>query len=119
LYIEDPEVRTILPRKRIVVEPQTRLSRVLGPRPRRVNALHQQAICRLGNGLVVAARDRNGIVQAIEHESLSFVIGVQWHPEYMPQHKRQRAIFESLVAAARKVSPPSHATTFPAMRIAS
>jgi putative glutamine amidotransferase len=119
LYIEDPEVRTILPRKRILVEPQTRLSRVLGTRPRRVNALHQQAISKLGNGLIVAARDRNGIIQAIEHESLPFVIGVQWHPEYMPQHKRQRAIFESLVAIARRVSPASPQQTYPAMRIAS
>jgi putative glutamine amidotransferase len=119
LYIEDPEVRTILPRKRIVVEPGSRLSRVLGPQPRRVNALHQQAIERLGDGLIVAARDRNGIIQAIEHESLPFVIGVQWHPEYLPQHKRQRAIFESLVAVARRVRPSSQSASYPAMRIAS
>ena len=70
LYIEDPEIRTILPRKRIVVEPGSCLAGVLGPRPVRVNALHRQAIDRLGHGMRVAARDRNGIVQAIEHESL-------------------------------------------------
>ena len=119
LYVEDPEVRTILPRKRIIVEPGSRLARVLGKRPRRVNALHQQAIAKLGDGLIVAARDRNGIIQAIEHGSLPFVIGVQWHPEYMPQHKRQRAIFESLVATARRVSPTSQARPYPAMRMAS
>lgn len=118
-YIEDPEVRTILPRKRIVVEPLTRLSRVLGRQPRHVNALHQQAIATLGGGLIVAARDRNGIIQAIEHESLPFVIGVQWHPEYMPQHKRQRALFEALVAVAGKVRPSAQPSIYPAMRIAS
>ena len=121
-YIEDPEVRTILPRKAIIVEPATRLARALGTRPRRVNALHQQAIAELGEDLIVAARDRNGIIQAIEHESLPFVIGVQWHPEYMPQHKRQRAIFEQLIAEARRqrkaVESSPVAPAAPALRIA-
>ena len=83
--LEDPEVRTILPRKRVTLEEGTRLRRVLGGAPARVNALHRQAIHTLGDGLRVAARDRNGIVQAIEHEGLPFVVGVQWHPEYLPQ----------------------------------
>src|SRR5205823_2372139 len=96
----DPEVRTILPRKRILVLPGTRLYRLLGARPRRVNALHQQAIAKLGAGLRVAAKDRNGIVQAIEHATLPFVLGVQWHPEYLPQLSEQRAIFRLLVETA-------------------
>ena len=102
LYVEDPEVRTILPRKHVVVEAGSRLARVLGRHPRRVNALHSQAIDRLGAGLRVAARDRNGIVQAIEHETLPFVLGVQWHPEYLPQKREQRRIFESLLRVARR-----------------
>jgi putative glutamine amidotransferase len=101
LYAEDPEVRTILPRKRLVVAEDSKLSRVLGRHPRRVNALHNQAIDRLGDGLRVAARDRNGIVQAIEHATLPFVLGVQWHPEYLPQKREQRAIFDTLVRHAR------------------
>jgi putative glutamine amidotransferase len=97
LYIEDPEIRTILPRKRIIVEPGSCLSNVLGARPVRVNALHRQAIDRLGRGMRVAARDRNGIVQAIEHESLPMVVGVQWHPEYLLQVPQQRAIFRAMI----------------------
>lgn len=102
LYVEDPEIRTILPRKRIVVEGGTCLAAVLGPRPARVNALHRQAIDRLGRGMRVAARDRNGIVQAIEHESLPMVLGVQWHPEYLLQVPQQRAIFRALVKPVRR-----------------
>jgi GH43 family beta-xylosidase len=73
-----------------------------------VNALHRQAIDRLGHGLRVAARDRNGIVQAIEHESLPLVVGVQWHPEFLPQVPQQRAIFRLLVqrAASRRAHRP-------------
>jgi len=100
-YVEDPEVRSILPRKRVLLENGSRLARVVGAPSVRVNALHRHAIDRLGDGLRVAARDRNGIVQAIEHARLPFVIGVQWHPEYLPQLPGQRAIFESLVRQAK------------------
>jgi putative glutamine amidotransferase len=100
-YVEDPETRTILPRKRVITEPGTRLAAVLGPETR-VNALHRQGVDTLGNGIRVAARDRNGIVQAIEHAAPPLVLGVQWHPEYLPQVPSQRAIFEELVDEARQ-----------------
>jgi putative glutamine amidotransferase len=112
-YVEDPATRTVLPRKRVVVEPDSRLIAVLGP-DERVNALHEQGVDRVGRDLRVAARDRNGIVQAIEHTRLPFVIGVQWHPEYLPQIPSQRAIFEQLVrhahaSARRSVTPTTSA----------
>jgi putative glutamine amidotransferase len=100
-YVEEPEVQSILPRKRIVVEEDSRLFRALGKKPRRVNALHRQGVDRLGERLKVSARDRNGIVQAIETEGDGFVVGVQWHPEYLPQLSEQRGIFRELVREAR------------------
>jgi putative glutamine amidotransferase len=100
-YVEDPATRTILPRKRVVLEPGSRLVELLGP-DERVNGLHRQGVDRIGDGLVVAGRDRNGIVQAIEHATLPFVVGVQWHPEYLLQIASQRAIFRALVCTARE-----------------
>ncbi|MEZ4579236.1 MAG: gamma-glutamyl-gamma-aminobutyrate hydrolase family protein [Desulfobacterales bacterium] len=47
-------------------------------------------------------RWKNKIVQAIEHEKHPFMIGVQWHPEYLPQIKTQQRLFQSLTDAARK-----------------
>jgi len=107
LYIEDPEARTILPRKRIITDPQSQLARIWRRQrpPVRVNALHRQGIDQLGRGIRAAARDRNGIIQAIEHQSLLFVIGVQWHPEYLPQRAEQRSLFHALVRAARDHQP--------------
>jgi putative glutamine amidotransferase len=100
-YVEDPEVRTFLPRKRVVLSTGGTLRRVVRESAALVNALHRHAIDRLGEGLFVAARDRNGIVQAIEHEKLPFVVGVQWHPEYLPQLPSQRALFAALVKQAK------------------
>jgi len=41
------------------------------------------------------------VVQAIEREQGQWVLGVQWHPEYLPQRPEQRALFAALVKAAR------------------
>jgi putative glutamine amidotransferase len=60
---------------------------------------HHQAIDRLGAGLAVSARADDGIIQAIELESVPFGVAVQWHPEEDPDDLR---LFEGLVDAARK-----------------
>jgi putative glutamine amidotransferase len=114
-YAEDPEVRTILPRKRVDVADGSCLAAVVARCGLdRVNALHRQAIDRLGRGLRVAARDRNGIVQAIEHPARPFVIGVQWHPEYLPQLPSQRALFDALVRNGKAPKPTRSALAGPA-----
>lgn len=101
-YVEKPQLRSVLPRKVVQIAPHSRLARVIGRAPCAVNALHHQAIdcAALGRHVQVVAREGNGVVQAIEVEGARFAIGVQWHPEYIPQHRRQQALFEALVADA-------------------
>lgn len=99
-YAETPQHRTVLPRKKVAIREGTLLARVIGAAPCLVNALHHQAIDALGRTVAIAANEENGIVQAIEVTSARFALGVQWHPEYIPQHRRQRAIFEALIAAS-------------------
>ena len=93
--------RTILPRKTVSLVPGTRLGQIAGNGPMVVNALHSQAVDQTGQGLAVAARDRGGMIQAIERVRDPFALGVQWHPEHLFYARRQRAIFAALVAAAR------------------
>lgn len=97
----DHKIKTILPKREICVEPDTHLSHVSGATPMRVNALHTQAVDRLGGGLRVSARDTHGMVQAIERIRDPFALGVQWHPEHLFYAHRQRALFRALVCAAR------------------
>ena len=91
---------TILPRKTVRVAEGSLLAQVAGVAPMRVNALHTQAVDRLGAGLRVAARDEGGMVQAVERVAPPFALGVQWHPEHLFYARRQRALFAALVAAA-------------------
>ena len=48
-----------------------------------VNSFHHQCIRDLGRELKTAAVASDGIIEAIESDSHTFVIGVQWHPECM------------------------------------
>lgn len=97
---ETGNVRSILPRKAIEVSADSRLYRMLGTLNCRVNALHNQSIKQLGKNVVVSAVEPTGVVQAIEKDDHRFFIGVQWHPEYMPQSKTQLALFDGLVHSA-------------------
>ncbi|SDW08687.1 gamma-glutamyl-gamma-aminobutyrate hydrolase family protein [Roseicitreum antarcticum] len=100
-YTDSRYLRTILPRKSIIVAAGTTLAALAGTQPMRVNALHTQAVDRLADGLRIAARDEGGMVQAVERAAPPFAIGVQWHPEYLIYARRQRALFRALVEAAR------------------
>lgn len=100
------QVDGVLPRKAVEVEPASRLARLLGATRVTVNALNNQAVDEPGAGLAVVARDRDGVIQAVERSAPAgggsdpFLLGVQWHPEYLPQKAEQRRLFAGLVAAA-------------------
>lgn len=105
-YDEYPAIRSVLPRKRVAVSVDTRMAGLLGAGTTWVNALHSQAIDRLADDLIVSAVEANGIVQAVERRDDPLLIGVQWHPEYLPQRRGQQALFRALVDAARSSKRP-------------
>lgn len=104
LYIEQPQVTSIFPKKRVVIQKGSKLEELLETDICNVNALHNQAIDRPGEGVELAARElHTGIIQGIEHPGYRFAVGVQWHPEYLIQISRQRNIFSELVHCARNL----------------
>jgi putative glutamine amidotransferase len=66
-----------------------------------VNSRHHQAIKDIGEGLVVAGRAPDGVIEAIEDRSMRFCIAVQWHPENFHATGEFHALFAEFVAAAR------------------
>lgn len=97
---ESKYYRTILPKKRVDLLDETLLARVTGEACLNVNALHSQAVYKLGEGLQIAARDDGGMIQAIERKSDPMAIGVQWHPEHLFYRRAHRRLFTALVEAA-------------------
>ncbi|WP_205503143.1 gamma-glutamyl-gamma-aminobutyrate hydrolase family protein [Rufibacter psychrotolerans] len=103
-YLEEPNPSSIFPVKKIKISPASKLAQIVGAPKLKVNALHHQAVHLPGRGLQIVARESNQVVQAIEHTGPQFLLGVQWHPEYLPQRPEQRAIFQALVQQAREVT---------------
>lgn len=64
----------------VKLESTSRIKQWYGESKIQVNSRHHQAIKRLGEGLIITGRSKDGIVEAIEHTSHN-VVGVQWHPE--------------------------------------
>lgn len=95
-----PKMRTPLPAKHVTFEPDSRLRAILGREVCKVNSLHHQAVDQMGRGLRVVGRDRWGVVQAIEGIGDRFLIGVQWHPEFLIFTPAQQRLYRSLIAAS-------------------
>ncbi|WP_308910393.1 gamma-glutamyl-gamma-aminobutyrate hydrolase family protein [Pseudokordiimonas caeni] len=100
VYKRAPRGRVLLPRRRVMIDQASRLGSILGRQSVRVNSLHRQAVDRLGQGLVATAHDRDGMTLAVEDPSRPCLVGVQWHPEYLPWDSRQLGLFRFLCRQA-------------------
>ena len=66
-----------------------------------VNSMHHQGIRTVGAGLRTTALAPDGIVEGVEVESASFIVGVQWHPEvFSSADPNARPLFVQFVEAA-------------------
>ncbi len=68
----------------LVLEEGGLLEKLLGEAPqRKVISIHHQGIRTLGRELVVEARAAgDGMIEAIRGSGRSFLLGLQWHPEF-------------------------------------
>jgi putative glutamine amidotransferase len=96
----DPEFR-----HPIRIEPGARIAQLAHATDESVNSSHHQSILEPGEGLRIAARAPDGVIEAVEWAGDSnWVTGVQWHPERMAQGESLAdSLFRELIAAARKV----------------
>ncbi len=86
------------------------LEQVMGEHNPAVNSYHHQSVARLAEGFKVVAVAPDGIVEAIEHTSHPFALGVQWHPELLwREHAAHHALFRAHVEAARRAIAASNA----------
>jgi YebC/PmpR family DNA-binding regulatory protein len=90
-----------LPRREVNVAPQSRLAAIVGRSNLLVNSMHFHAVKEPAASVSVVAREPSGVPQAIEHSTRNFWLGVQWHPEYLPQQRPHQRIFHALCLSAR------------------
>ena len=111
-HIEDQHVNAIkhdyypaIPRSYIAhgvhLDEESRLAGYLGKTELEVNSLHHQGLNRVAAALQAVARAPDGLVEAVEISELPFVIGVQWHPEWLTHQPAAQALFKAFVESAR------------------
>lgn len=90
----------------IRIEPGSRLAKCLGTDRTDVNTLHHQAVKKLAPGFKATAFAPDGVVEAIESETLP-VAGVQFHPEKLLVNKGRsefKKLFADLIGWAGSVA---------------
>ena len=91
------------PVHKVQVVANGKLAKILNQSEIMVNSLHGQGISKLGDGLTAEAHAPDGLVEAISVDAASsFVLGVQWHPEWkVMENPQYAAIFKAFGDACR------------------
>jgi len=77
----------------------SRLHNIYGQDDIRVNSLHHQGIQRIGDGLEAIAFANDGLVEGLSVTGASFALGVQWHPECLPDDPGTQKLFGTFIKA--------------------
>lgn len=86
----------------VTLAEDSKIAQVLGRTEVVVRNGHHQAVDRVGDELRATAFAADGMVEATEHRTASWVIGLQWHPEEAGANTEdRRRIFRALVDQAR------------------
>jgi putative glutamine amidotransferase len=89
----------------VEILPNTYLSRLYGNTRHRVNSVHHQSVKTLGRDLVIeAVCPSDQVVEAIRYTGDSYLVGVQWHPEFHDvsknTHLNSQVLFKDFFNAA-------------------
>lgn len=90
---------------RVAVRAISLLREVTGQASIWANSLHHQAIRSLAPPLAAVGTTSDDVIEALELKARDFFfLGVQWHPESLPDASASKSIYLSLVQAAREPS---------------
>ena len=87
----------------VTVADGSRLAAALGAETVACSSHHHQGIDRVGEGLRASAWSEDDLVEGLERDGESWLVGVQWHPEdTAATDPRQQALFDGFVARSRE-----------------
>lgn len=86
------------------VDKGSRVAKAMGTtRPTGGHSYHHQSVDRIATDLQVVALSDDGVIEAVEHRTATWIVGVQWHPEDdAATDAQQQGLFNALIAAARR-----------------
>jgi putative glutamine amidotransferase len=95
-----PKIRAFLTAHDIHISEGTKLAKLFLSDKCAVNSVHHQAVDTLGQGLKASAFADDTLIEAFESIEHKYVIGVQWHPEFLLS-ELDINLFKSFVESAR------------------
>jgi putative glutamine amidotransferase len=91
---------------RVTVAPDSLLRRITKQQRLSVNSSHHQSVKAVAPTLTASAVASDGEIEAVEaadRRRHPFLLGVQWHPEYLfERYPIQRRLFQAFLQAARR-----------------
>jgi len=100
------ETAATRPAHSVSLLPNTALRGILGRDALRVNTSHHQSPKRVARGLVVNAVAADGVIEGLESPRHRFVIGVQWHPEFLYRRDdSSRRLLKAFLRRSKQISP--------------
>lgn len=85
----------------IAITPRSLLRNILRQAKVRVNSSHHQSVKDVAPSLTISATAPDGIIEAIESPRHPFLLGVQWHPEFLyKQDPMARRLFKAFLRAS-------------------
>lgn len=86
----------------VTVEKGSKLEDIFQRKSLMVNSFHHQAVKTLAPDFIGTAISEDNVIEAMEHNSKNFAIGVQWHPEDLTiKHSEFLELFKALIEATR------------------
>ncbi len=90
------------PSHTVAITPETKMADICQQPSIQVNSMHHQAVKELAPHCIVSGVGPDGLIEAIEMPNYPFLIGVQWHPEYLWKHDFAAAnLFSQFIKACR------------------
>lgn len=84
------------------ITPGTLMHKILNKNEIRVNSVHRQSVKDIAEGLEVCAIAPDGIVEAVYAPSCNFMLGIQFHPCFIPESDVSIGLGKAFVEACRK-----------------
>lgn len=100
-YTSREEKRKLMHKLKII-DPESRLGKIIAAKSITVNSRHHQAIKDIAPGFNIVSVSYDGIIEAIESNPHKWVVGVQWHPEAIEVYENFKILFEAFIFEALK-----------------
>jgi putative glutamine amidotransferase len=84
----------------VMIKVGSRLTAVTQLNQMKVNSMHHQGVKDLSPEMTMSAMAPDGLIEGIEILFHPFYVGVQWHPECLPNSAPDQALFSAFVRAA-------------------